>query len=119
MDDFYQDMQGIATSLLKEFNQGAIEYVELTAGTGPRDNPGAPSEVAYPVDGVARGVQQRYVDGTNIVQTDMQATLAVKEGLTPSMSGFVRGDGMRYKIVGVRQIPPFGTPVAHVVIFRK
>lgn len=119
MADFYKEMQGIASSLITQFKQGECEYVELTPGNGPADEPGAPTETVYPISAVARGVQFKYVNNTDIVQSDLQMTLAVVEGMTPNMKGFVRGDGVRYKIVGLRTIPPFGTPVAHVIIFRK
>lgn len=119
MNDFYKDMQAIASGLLAEFKQGDVRYIHLTPGTGPVDRPGKPVETPYVVDAAARGVQQRYVDNSNIVQSDMQVTMAVKPGVVPQMSGFIEGDGVRYKIVGVQQKPPFGVPVAHVIIFRK
>lgn len=119
MADFYKDMQNLASSLITEFNQGACEYVDIQPGNGPVDNPGPAVEVIHPTPAVARGVQFRYINNTDIVSTDLQMTIPVKDGMMPKMSGFVRGDGQRYKIVGVRTIPPFGTPVAHVIIFRK
>lgn len=119
MNDFYKDMQAIASGLLAEFKQGDVRYVQVTPGTGPADRPGKPTETPHTVDAAARGVQQRYVDGSNIVQSDMQITMAVKPGLVPDMFGFVEGDGTRFKIVGVQQIPPFGMPVSYVIIFRK
>jgi hypothetical protein len=130
MSDFYEDMRSVASELLKEFDQkrpgdpsptdNGIYYVGITPGTGPADNPGAPQEAPpIKVDAVARGVSFKYVDGTNVVQTDLQATMAVRPDMTPAISGFIIVDGKRHKIVKVMQKPAAGTSVAHTVIFRK
>jgi hypothetical protein len=133
-DNFYQDMQGIASDLLKEFDQtnpgipaspqavggNGIYYVGMVPGTGPADNPGPPQEAApIKLDAVARGVSFKYVDGANVVTTDLQATMAVRSDMTPQMPGFMIVDGKRHKIVEVKQKPAAGIPVAYTVIFRK
>lgn len=118
-DDFYGEMQGVARDVLTEFNQGKIEYVALTPGTGPAQNPGEPTEQAYTIPGAVRGVKFKYIDNSTIVQSDQQATMAVSADVTPNMAGFMRVDGVRYKIIAIKPIPPAGTPVANVIIFRK
>lgn len=119
MSDFYKSMQGLATDLLTEFNQGSIEYVKLTKGDGPPDDPGPPSEKKYPVKGAVRGVKFKYVDGTHIIASDLQTTIAVDPRFQPDMTGFLMVDGKRFKIVSVQPIPPAGTVVANRIIFRK
>lgn len=118
MTDFYREMQGVASDVLRDFNQGVIQYVALTPGDGPRDNPGEPQETPTTVDATARGVSFKYVDGTNILSSDLQITMP-GDGIAPEMTGFIRVDGVRYKIVAIHRKPAAGTPVAWVVIFRK
>lgn len=118
MSDFYSEMQGVASDLLREFKQGVIAYVAVTKGSGPADNPGAPTEKAYTLDAVARGVAFKYIDGTNVVASDQQMTMPGK-GVAPDMKGFVTVDGVRHKIVRIIRKPSAGTPIAWTVIFRK
>lgn len=118
MVDFYGGMQGIASSLLKDFKQGVIEYVAMTPGIGPPDNPGPPQETSYPINGVARGVKFTYIDNAHIVGSDLQVTMP-GDGVMPDMQGFIRMDGTKYKIVKIIPKPAAGTPVAFTVIIRK
>jgi len=45
MADFYTEMQGVATELLDQFNQGALRYIHPGEPTGPAydPQPGAPT----------------------------------------------------------------------------
>jgi len=118
MTGFYDEMQGVASDLLNEFKQGEIEYIAITSGNGPADNPGPSREQPYPLDAVARGVKFKYVDGSNVVASDMQVTMP-GNGVRPDAKGFVSIDKTRYKVVQVIQKPAAGVPVAFTVIFRK
>lgn len=126
MSDFYRDMQNIASELLSEFDQSrgtgaqsdGLWYIAQVK-SGPPDAP-ILTPTPYKFDGVARTVSRKYVDGTNIVQTDEQAVFNIRDdGVKPAMGGTVLVDGARRTVVGLRQIPPSGVPVATVVIFRK
>ena len=119
MSDFYNDMQNIATDLITEFKQGVIQYVDVTAGGGPPDNPGTPTEVFHTVDAVARGVSFKYVDGTSIFSTDEQITISGDQVFTPNGDGFVMVDTIRYKVVKIVRKPAAGTAVAYTIIYRK
>lgn len=116
---FYDEMQGIATGLLTEFNQGSIFYIQVTPGNGPADDPGAASETTFALAAVAKGVSFKYVQKGLAVATDLQATFAVRSDMTLAENGFILADGVRYKIVQIINIPPTGVTVAHRVIFRK
>lgn len=118
MTDIFSEMQGIASGILAEFNQGSLEYVSMTPGGGPPDNPGAPTPTYTPINSVARGVSSKYVDSANIVATDLQLTMPA-DGIEPTLDGFIRSGSTRYKIVAVKRVPPFGTAVVYIVIFRK
>lgn len=119
MADFYGDMASVAVGVIGEFKQGTVRYIAVTKANGPADNPGAPSEVATVINAVCRGVQFRYVDGTNIVTSDGQLTMPVNAGVTPSISGFIEVDGRRHRIAQVSAIPPAGTPAAYRVIYKR
>jgi hypothetical protein len=123
----YKKIQSVAADVLREFDQATasddpdkgIWYVAVAPGNGPPDNPGPPVETPYKVDGAARGVKFKYVTGSDIVASDLQATMAVIPGLVPSIAGFVKLDGARYKIVRVDPVPPVGDPVVYRLFFRK
>ena len=120
MAGFYDDMQSIARDVIGQFAQGSITYVVVTPGTGAADDPGAPTETSYSINAVVRGVSFKYVNDTTIVRSDLQLTMPVVAGEpAPTMAGFIKIGSTRYKIVEIRTIPPAGTAVAHVVIFRR
>jgi hypothetical protein len=118
MADIYTDLQSVAAGVLGEFKQGTVDYVEMTPGAGPSDNPGEPTPTYHPINAVARGVSFKYVNNSDIVSSDLQLTMP-GNGVIPTMKGFIRVDGTQYKIVSVKPIPAAGTPVTYVVIFRK
>lgn len=119
MADFYSDMQAVASAVIGEFEQGLIQYVAMTNGGLAPDNPGEPTEVMTTISGVARGVQFKFIDGTNIFASDGQITFPADTGIVPTLSGFIEVDGRRHKIVSASAIPPAGTPVAYRVIYRR
>lgn len=118
MVGFYEEMQAVASELLSEFKQGVIEYVAVTPGTGPANNPGPSTKVPTTVNAVARGVKFKYIDGSQIVSSDLQITMP-GDTVKPAMNGFIRVDGVDHKIIKIEPKPAAGIPVAFVVIFRK
>jgi hypothetical protein len=116
---FYDEMQEIASEVIDEFKQGSIQYVRMTPGNGPPDDPGPAVPKTYELSAVARGVSYKYVDKSTIVATDLQLVMKVRPDVTPDMLGFIVMDGVKCKIVSVMNIPPAGVTVAHRIIFRK
>lgn len=119
MVSFYDDMAGIASELINEFQQGQVYYVALVPGSGPEHDPGEPTEVETLVPAVARGVQFKYIDGTNIVASDGQITIPADTGIVPSIDGYVRVDDRKHRIISCTAIPPAGTAVAYRVIYKR
>ena len=118
----YDEMRMVAKELLgsDDFRQQGIRYVELTKGTGPRENPGPPTEKIHDiVDGVARGVDARYIDGTQVVASDGQVTCGVPQPFTPKVFDWVIVGGQRCKIKQLKPIPPTGVTVAYVMIYER
>lgn len=118
MSDFYSDMQSVVSDVLGEFKQGVIDYVAITSGNGPADDPGEPIETVYSINAAARGVKFSYVDQALVVATDLQVTIPANV-ITPQMTGFVRIDGTRHKIVKIIPKPAAGIAAAYVLIVRK
>lgn len=117
---FYDDMQGIANDLFRDFNQGVIAYIQVTPGNGPADNPGPSTETPYTLDGAtSRGVQFKYVQRDLAVASDLQVSFGYDARFEPAANGFVTIDGTRYKIVQIVRKPEAGTVVAWTLIVRK
>lgn len=119
MANFYDDMQKIASSVIGEFQQGTVTYTRMVQGDGPPDDPGEPREVTTTIPAVTRGVEYRYIDGTNIVASDGQLTMPADMGIVPNIEGYISVDGRRHRIVQVTAIPPAGTAVAYAVIYKR
>lgn len=137
MSDFYGEMQIVASGILQEFKQGLIEYVRITKGDGPEDNPGKSLETKYILDGAARGVKSKYVQQGLAVASDLQVVASVNvfdiennsvklvtnpvsvNDVKLEQSGFIDLDGERFKIVEILPRPAVGTTVANVMIIRK
>jgi hypothetical protein len=116
---FYDDMQKIASDVLKEFKQGTIRYIDIVPGSGPADEPGAPTKTAYDLDAVAKGVSYKFVKDSLALSTDLTVTAAVQSGFTPNMRGLVEIDGVEYKIVQDISTPAAGTRAVWKWIVRK
>lgn len=116
----YDELQGVASEVLGEFNQGGISLVKITPGGAPADNPGTPTITVYELEAVARGVSFKYVQSGFAVQSDLQVTAAVLEGVTPNINDFIRIDGTDHKIIEDVSAPAAaGTRAAWKFIVRK
>lgn len=123
---FYDDMRGIASDLLREFsqstNQGGspqMKYVELIPAEGPPDNPGVPTEQVHDIiGGVARGVDEEYIDGSQVIASNGQITCEVGT-FTPKVDDYVILNQKRHKVIRTVNIPATGTPVAYVIIYER
>ena len=124
---FYDDMQGVAANVLKEFKQGVIKYVDITPGTGDADEPGEPTENEFVLDATSCGVKYKYVQNGLAVASDLQVTASVKAknsigtsvDLNPSQNGFILIDDVKYKIQEILPKPAAGTTVVFVFIVMK
>jgi hypothetical protein len=115
----YDEMQGVASELFAQFQQGSIMYVELQmVSGGTPDDPSEPTRVEYPLTATARPVSTKYVDGSHIVQSDKQVSMP-GGGIEPQMSGLVLIDGVQYKIIEIKRIPEAGTVISYILIVRR
>ncbi|HRQ13074.1 MAG TPA: hypothetical protein PK205_07195 [Promineifilum sp.] len=116
---FYDEMQGIASGLLKEFKQGKIEYVRVIPGAGSFDEPGVGTEVKTELDAAARGASFKYVTKGLAIASDKQVVSHVNAAVTPNTRDAIDIDGVRYKIVHFEPKPSAGTAAAWLFIVRK
>ena len=120
-DAFYQEMVGIAGDLITEYQQGVIALERRTQppATPPEWDP-PPSEVAqYPVVGVVRNVDRRFVDGTLVMATDRMATLPARSlpaGIVPQMTDVLYIDGEPTTIKKVIRVPEAGIIIVYKLI---
>lgn len=116
----YAELQQVAGNVLAAFSQGTHKYVEMVPTAGDTsDDPGAPTPVIYPYEGVVRGVSFKYKKDSNVSDTDLQTTMP--GGIVePKLGGFIeQPNGKRGKIVKIEPKPASGPVVAYIVIFQR
>lgn len=118
MTEFYDDLQGVASGILTEFNQGELFYIAPSTSGGDPWNPVLTTGTRTEVKGTGQGVQQKYVDGTHVVATDQQ--FMIQAGVvTPVAGGKLEVDAAVLQIVKVMKIPAAGTAVVWRVFARS
>ena len=112
----YGRLAGTAKRLLTNFNQGDIVSVEVTTTAGT-DKFDPPSEVTVTtkIHGVSKGVSSKYVDGVNILMTDLEVTL---EPTDIDVGSRLTMDGKAVTVLRVMQVPPTGVTVVTRVLVR-
>lgn len=116
-EQFYRRLQGTASKLLNQFQQGTIIYRQPGTTSGPAFDPVITDPVDHELDATANGVSQEYVDGTQVLATDKEITAAVF-AVTPDSSGELVVDGQVLQIVRLWQVPAAGVVVAWKFIAR-
>ena len=116
-DEFYREMQAVASEVLGEFRQGVIRYIEAGPSSGPAWNPTPGEDVISVLDATANGVSAEYVDGKSVLATDLMVTAAVFDRV-PTMSGRLEIDGKEVQIVKIMDKPAAGTVVVWSFICR-
>lgn len=117
---FYDEMQSVGSSILKQFNQGGLKLIQFEYNQ--TDNPDAPEETAekvYDLEGVAKGITFQYQQMGYSVSTDLEVIASVVEGVMPSENDFVEVNGIRYKLIKDLSVPGAGTKVVWKFIVRK
>lgn len=120
---FYDEMQQIASSVLKDFKQGVVKlhHFEPRKG-GTLDQPADPIEKVYELDATIDGVSYKYLLDSFASASDMTVTAAVIKGVKIGLDDFVEINGQQYKIL--RDISPApgaatGEPIVWRLICRK
>jgi len=116
---FYSDLRNVASGLLREFAQGVVEVGRPVTVPGATEWAAPTTTVQWtPVNAVARGVSQKYVDGESIVATDLQMTVDFGD-YDPAAGDRIRVDGREVSVLRFDRIPAAGTTVAWRVFVRS
>jgi len=120
---FYDQMQGVADKLLTDFNQGVIELVQITPGSGPAHNPGPSTTTTTPLKGTARAAKGSILlaPGSLVKIGDLKVVAKVAKGLAraPSTGDKIKVDGVTYSIIRFDPTPPAGVTVAWIFYVRR
>ncbi|AGH31816.1 hypothetical protein SLPG_00022 [Salicola phage CGphi29] len=108
--EIYGELQGVASELMAEFQQGTARYIHPGEQTGPDYDPQPGEPTPYTLDATVRGVAAQYVQEGYIAASDLQVTASVF-GREPTLEGVVEIDGVEKQIIRVDPVPAAGTPV--------
>lgn len=117
MASFYEEMAGLATELLTEFDQGGLSldvYSKLDGG-----NSWEPEQVEYapePFNGTVKGVSAHHLQDSLIQSSDLIVTMDGKR--TPKMQDRITIDGKQHTIIKIEAKPAAGVVAAYAVFVR-
>ena len=120
---FYDEMQQIASSVLKDFKQGVVKLHHFENGKGGTlDEPAEKKESVYSLDATIDGVSYKYLLESFAAASDTTVTAGVIKGVKIGLDDFVEINGQQYKIL--RDVSPAptavnGQPVVWRLICRK
>lgn len=116
---FYDDMRAVADELLTEFAQGTVTLTRTTqtAAANAWDAP-TESDESETLSAVVRGVTAQFVDGQEILATDLMATIKVP-ATEPALADVVTIDGVPMTILRIDRIPAAGTVSAYRLFLRR
>ena len=120
---FYDEMQQIASSVLKDFKQGVVKLHHFEQGQGGTlDEPAAPVEKVYELDATIDGVSYKYLLESFAAASDITVTAGVIKGVKIGLDDFIEINGQQYKIL--RDVSPAptavnGQPIVWRLICRK
>ena len=98
---FYDDMQKIAGSILKDFKQGSVKlfHYEQKDDSSSLDEPTDLIEKVYDLDATISGVSYKYLINNYAVASDLTITAAVIPGVKISINDFIEVEGEKHKII--------------------
>lgn len=121
----YTRMQTTAQSLLERFKQGTITLTRTThaAAANPWEQ-GSATTTVYTLRATAKGVSQKYIDGTIIVASDLQLTVSpvaldtdgAEATIAPASDDLITIDGSVKAIKRIIPVPAAGTAVTYTLI---
>lgn len=98
---FYQDMQKLAGSILKQFKQGSVKlyHYEQEDVESSLDEPSELVETVYDLDATISGVGYKYLINSYAVASDLTVCAAVIPGVRISINDFIEIEGVKHKII--------------------
>lgn len=100
MAGIYDELQGVASEILSEFQQGTVRYIHPGEQTGPDydPQPGTPTPYSVNATKTPQKVKQKYVDGGYIVASDFMLNVAAFD-IEPVMDGEMEINGVKHQII--------------------
>lgn len=117
-DDFYAEMQGVATELMTEFKQGSVTLARVIYSEADPATPWIPGETteqSHDLKATVAAVtvdqaNAQYIDGTAITTADVVVTCAVPP-VVPAMTDTLSIDGQVRTIKKIIQVPAAGVAI--------
>lgn len=106
----YGRMVLLAQRLLRRFGQNG-QLILLTPGSGPKHDPGPPTEVAHPVFFAVLEYDRGEVDGTRILSTHQKVLMEPGSVVPVPGSRLVEKDGSVLVVIDADPLAPAGTVV--------
>lgn len=113
----YAGTAATATRLLKRFGApAAIIRAEGPPVYDPATGTTAPGDVSTPTTAAVFAFEQKFIDGTLILQGDQQAYCAPSD--EPKQGDRFQWQGKVYVVISVKPLSPAGTPVLYTAQIR-
>lgn len=127
MARFYQQMQDIATPLIRQFSQGVITLTQSTEGPPPDSTkpwqPGTISKTILKLSGTVTGIKAYQITNTEIAASDLVLTCATVDNsgrpFEPKETDELQIDGINYSIKKIVARPSAGTPVVFALFIAR
>lgn len=111
----YSRLTATADRLLTTYAQGTVQSITYTETGGGEFNPPTVTPVPVTCRAVVSGVNKSYVDGTQIVMSDLMVTM-LPITVQPVVGGVMGIDGEDLTVKSVEQVPAAGDPIVLKVI---
>ena len=108
----YERLKQTHTDMLSRLGQGTVALVQITTEPGANEwDPPVTTETVTPLAATVRGVSQEYVDGSQVLSSDLWVQMAVITP-EPAVGDRIRIDGVDHVILRLDRLPGAGEAVA-------
>ena len=115
----YNRLKQTHDDMLSRLGQGNVALVQVTTTPGEEEwLPPVVTETVTPLAATVRGVGQEYVDGSQVLSSDLWVQMAIP-AVTPAVGDRVRIDGVDHVILRIDRLPGAGEAVALRAWVRK
>ena len=113
---FYGDLAQTALELLQEFGAAATLKRQSAGSYDPSTGADAVSETSLSTTAAVFAYDQKYIDGTLILQGDQRAYLSNEQ--EPQQGDLLAWGGADWRVVAVKPLSPAGTVVLYEAQLR-
>ena len=108
----YNRIKKTHDDMMARLGQGAVSLVQITTVPGEFEwSPPVTTETVTPLQATVRGVAQEYVDGVQVLSSDLWVQMAIP-AVTPAVGDRIRIDGDDHSIMRLDRLPGAGAAVA-------